>query len=244
MKYNINMIKYCSMFDESLTQVYEIFPKIFNDNRGSFTEVLKNDRHETLSHGGIIGIAQINRSKSIAGTIRGMHAQRFPYCQAKLVEALTDPIFDIITDARPDSMTFGNSQIFKLDPIAQNKLYVPQGFLHGFVVPKCTNQAVFQYYCDNVYSHESEFGINPVTLLPKLVSEYNVLLNEINDVKTLEDFADLFELFASSELVFSEKDKNGLDYETWMKDVCKDYNMHGNLWYKSSEKIDEAHSAQ
>ena len=78
-KYNILMITYCSAFDETKTRVYEIFPKIFNDNRGSFTEVLKDKGqwpydNEPIWFSNCLWIRQINRSKSIAGTVRGMHA--------------------------------------------------------------------------------------------------------------------------------------------------------------------------
>ena len=228
------MITYCSAFDQTKTRVYEIFPKIFNDNRGSFTEVLKfaPPDQKLLKQGGVEGIKQINRSKSIAGTVRGMHAQKGKFCQAKLVEALTDPIFDIITDARPDSSSFGVSQIFRLDPIEQNKLYVPRGFLHGFVVPKCKSQAIFQYFCDNIYDHSSEFGINPQTILPRLVLNLKELLEQHDDFKTMNQFYDLFELFDDPKLVFSEKDLNGFDYEKWMSETAAEYQSTGKCWYK------------
>ena len=64
-----------------------------------------------------------------------MHAQSGKSCQGKLVQAVYGKIFDVITDARPDSDTFGVSDVFELDSERQNQLWVPRGFLHGFVVP-------------------------------------------------------------------------------------------------------------
>ena len=112
----------------------------------------------------------MNRSSSSKYTVRGCHAQYGKFCQGKLVEALTEKIYDIITDSRPDSKTYGLSKIYILDPLKQNKLWVPRGFLHAFVVPNAKSNAIFQYFCDNVYNKPSEIGINPLTILPKIVS--------------------------------------------------------------------------
>lgn len=89
-----------------------MLPNVFPDDRGSFSEVLKSSDVPYL---GIV--RQINRSVSRKGTFRGFHAQKAPFCQAKLVEALTVPIYDIIVDARPDSKTFGKSACYLLDPV-------------------------------------------------------------------------------------------------------------------------------
>lgn len=104
-----------------------------------------------------------------------MHAQAGAHCQSKLVEALSLPIYDIITDARPDSKTFGTTAIYCLDPVKQNKLYVPHGFLHGFAVPKnekSNNYAMFMYYCDKTYYHDSEIHVNPMSLLPNIIKKF------------------------------------------------------------------------
>jgi dTDP-4-dehydrorhamnose 3,5-epimerase len=208
--------------------VLQIFPNVFKDQRGYFTEVLKEHINEYVKDKieiplwltSITWIKQINRSLSTSYTIRGCHAQKAPYCQGKLVEAINTKIYDIITDARPDSKTFGVSNIYVLDPNVQNKLWVPRGFLHSFAVPNIDeDKAIFQYFCDNVYDKESEICINPLSLLPKIVDEADI------DVQ-------LFDIFNQEELSISEKDKNGLNYETWMNEIKTEYEKTGKVWYK------------
>lgn len=196
-----------------------IFPKIHGDNRGYFTEVLANANGLCLK--------QINRSASCQLTLRGMHAQTGRHCQSKIVEALTLPIYDIITDARPDSKTFGTTAIYCLDPIKQNKLYTPHGFLHGFAVPKLNNDAnsmaVFTYYCDETYCHDAEIHVNPMSILPNVVSklkdikQYEALLNMLDD---------------TDNLILSKNDLNGNDYVWQMEQFLTDYSKYGKLWYK------------
>jgi len=83
---------------------------VFNDDRGWFAEMLRSENN-------IIDIKQINRSCSKPGVIRGCHAQKGPYCQAKLVEAINTDLVDVITDARPTSKTFGKSKMYLLSSI-------------------------------------------------------------------------------------------------------------------------------
>ena len=206
--------------------VFQIFPNVFNDSRGYFTEVLKDyiNTKDTsdipLQLTSLSWIKQINRSSSSSYTIRGCHAQKAPYCQGKLVEALNTIIYDIITDARPDSKTFGVSNIYILDPNIQNKLWVPRGFLHSFAIPNINeDKALFQYFCDNVYNKESEICINPLSLLPKIIEETDI------DRR-------LFDIFDQEELSISDKDKSGLNYESWMSEIKADYKKTGKVWYK------------
>lgn len=204
--------------------VFELIPNVFSDNRGSFSEVLKdygywNENSEyPLWFSNVNWVMQINRSKSKSGTIRGCHAQKGIFCQAKLVEAINRDIYDIITDCRPQSKSFGVSGIFKLDSIIQNKLFVPRGFLHSFVVPlsEDNNEAIFNYYCDNVYNKESEICINPKSLIPDLV-------------KNLENitYKDLYNTIMSDKVIFSEKDCNGIDYSDFIKNISES----DKLWY-------------
>lgn len=195
--------------------------KVFSDSRGSFAEVLVGDE--------VVGLKQINRSKSVSMTVRGCHAQRGEWCQAKLVEAVNRPIYDIITDARPDSKTFGTTQAYLLDPLKQNKVYVPKGFLHAFAVPESDikEEAVFMYYCDNVFNKQSEICVSPMTLLPAAVK----LLKESG---TGEEYEPLFKMFEdTSKLVLSEKDLQGQDYEAWMSLVQDEWRLASKCWYKA-----------
>ena len=213
-----------SFNDDPRSAVIELTPKVFSDSRGWFSEVLKGD---------LAWIKQINRSSSSANVVRGCHAQKGEWCQAKLVEAVTEVIFDYIIDARPDSKTFGVSKIFRLDPIKQNKLFVPRGFLHAFIVPKNVNgNAVFTYYCDNTYNKSSEICINPQSIIPRNIgilrswcrgnSEMNAMFHEL--IESSED-----------DWIYSEKDLQGIDYDTWMttlKMAHDNGDFKTSLWYK------------
>lgn len=211
--------EYDIMFDNpNGERPWMVYPKIFGDNRGFFTEVLAGDDMKCIK--------QINRSSSCQMAIRGLHAQTGAHCQSKIVEALTIPIYDIIVDARPDSKTFGQFGIYLLDPIKQNKLYVPHGFLHSFAVPKHESgqNAVFMYYCDETYCKESEMHVNPMTVLSQLKnilkdsSEHESLMQMLNDEENL---------------VLSDKDLNSEDYYKRMERILFDYAKGHRLWYKA-----------
>ena len=150
--YNIlmNFIEYDNFFDcieeDNMSKVFQIFPKVLEDGRGSFTEVLKDfgqwpKDNIPIWFSNCQWIRQINRSTSIPNVCRGMHAQKGVFCQSKLVECISGSIHDIILDARPDSKTYGRAKVYKLDSTKANKLFAPKGFLHGFYSDSCS-QAV------------------------------------------------------------------------------------------------------
>ena len=200
-----------------------IFPKVVSDNRGTFSEVLVGEYLD--------GIKQVNRSTSCQWTVRGCHAQRAPKCQSKLVEALNLPIYDIITDARPDSKTFGLTEVYFLDPVKQNKLYVPHGFLHSFVVPpskdKPNDAAYFMYYCDETYSRENEVSTNPMEIIPRVVKMKS---KEVDDES--HPLYSLVEMFKTPEkLVLSQKDVEGYSYQAFMENVSREFRESKKLWY-------------
>lgn len=211
-------------FDVASTgRPYMIYPKVFGDNRGSFSEVMVGND--------ITSIKQINRSISSQYVIRGFHAQKKPFCQSKLVEALNKTIYDIIIDARPDSKSFGLCAAYELNPIKQNKLYVPQGFLHGFVVPEyedtSSTQAIFMYYCNNVYDKSSEICINPKIYLTKLFKDS---LFGCND-ETSRILSIVETMFKSTKMILSDKDLQGQDYDTFMTNIKAQYYETKLLWY-------------
>ena len=232
------MINYSAEFDDlnDITKQsipFVIYPKVISDNRGSFSEVMKNDSmilQEIPFMQDCSWIKQINRSISSKYTIRGCHAQKAPYCQGKLVEALNFTIYDIITDARPESKSFGLTSIYILNPEKQNKLWVPPGFLHAFVVPESRENAIFQYFCSNAYNKESEIGINPLTLLPTIVNEYKQ--NASNDGECSQIFEDLYNILNSDDVSISDKDKNSLDYKKWMQQMKNEYESTNISWWK------------
>lgn len=206
------------------SSVVELEPKMFNDSRGWFSEVLRCTDP---------WIKQINRSSSKPGVVRGCHAQRGKWCQAKLVEAVNELVFDFIIDARPDSKTFGTSKLYRLDPAKQNKLFVPRGFLHSMIVPtSAKSDAIFTYYCDNIYCKEAEISVCPLEIVPRSLSILRAWCNDSKDMDAI--FHEAISCF-ECERIYSEKDKNGLDYDTWMKDLKLAHNagdFERSLWYK------------
>lgn len=130
-------------------------PRVFEDSRGyffeSFSQKLFNEKvADTV-------FVQDNESRSTYGVLRGLHFQKPPVAQAKLVRVVEGAVLDIAVDIRPDSPTYG--QYVSVELTAENKrqLFIPRGFAHGFVVLSPT--VVFQYKCDNYYSPAHEGGI-------------------------------------------------------------------------------------
>src|SRR5664279_541403 len=139
-----------------IPDVILLTPEKFTDSRGFFMETFRAD---ILRSAGIVGdFVQDNHSLSVApGTIRGLHFQRSPNAQAKLVRALTGSIFDVAVDLRPESATFGRWCSATLTPDKGEQLFIPAGFAHGF----CTLEANTQvhYKVNAYYSKDSERGI-------------------------------------------------------------------------------------
>jgi dTDP-4-dehydrorhamnose 3,5-epimerase len=135
--------------------LFIIEPQIFADERGYFFESYNENN---LSTAGIkIIFVQDNQSFSYQGVIRGLHFQKPPYAQTKLIRVLEGVIYDVAVDLRAQSTTFG--QWFGIELSAENKkqLLIPQGFAHGFSV--ISKHAAILYKCDNFYDKQSEDGI-------------------------------------------------------------------------------------
>ena len=141
--------------ETKLQDAYLIQPLILNDNRGYFSERFNKNKFEEKI--GNFNVIQINKSKSDYGVLRGLHFQKPPYTQAKIVEVLDGIVLDVIVDIRKDSLTFGQHQSFILDSVGKQQLFVPRGFAHGFVT--LSETATFQYMVDNRYSSSYEGGI-------------------------------------------------------------------------------------
>ncbi len=138
-----------------ISDVILITPKVFTDERGFFMETYQK---EDFAKAGINGeLIQQNHSKSVKGVLRGLHYQKEPYAQAKLVRCIKGEIFDVAIDIRKDSPAFGKYVSAILSEENKNMLYIPRGFAHGFEV--ISDGAEIIYYVDNVYSKESESGI-------------------------------------------------------------------------------------
>lgn len=135
--------------------VYIIEPRVFGDARGYFFESFSQDWfcREVCN----TRFLQDNESSSCYGVIRGLHYQKAPHCQSKLVRAVLGRVLDVAVDIRVGSPTYGQHVAVELSADNHRMLFIPRGFAHGFAV--LSERAVFQYKCDNYYAPESEGGI-------------------------------------------------------------------------------------
>ena len=132
-----------------------IEPRIFRDDRGYFYESFsQREFEEKVCRTTFV---QDNQSKSSYGVLRGLHFQKPPYCQSKLVRCIKGAVLDVAVDLRKGSPTFGKHVAVELTEENHRQLFVPRGFAHGFAV--LSEEAVFQYKCDNFYNKESEGAI-------------------------------------------------------------------------------------
>ena len=139
----------------AIPEVLIFEPRVFGDERGYFFESFRKDFfHE---HVGEFDFVQDNQSKSGYGVLRGLHFQKPPYTQSKLVRVLSGSVLDVAVDIREGSPWFGQHVAVKLNSVQNNMLWVPRGFAHGFVV--LSDEAVFSYKCDNYYVPEYDAGI-------------------------------------------------------------------------------------
>lgn len=139
-----------------LEDCFVITPKIFEDDRGYFFESFNKKVFEKLT-GASVDFVQDNQSKSSKGVLRGLHFQKAPYEQAKLVSVIRGSVLDVCVDVRPNSKTFGKHFSIVLNGITKQQLFVPRGFAHGFLVLE--DDTIFSYKCDNYYNKDSESGI-------------------------------------------------------------------------------------
>lgn len=139
----------------AISGVVIIEPKVFGDERGYFFESFNQKRFE--ENIGTIDFVQDNESKSIRGVLRGLHFQRPPFDQAKLVRCVEGVVLDVAVDIRAGSPTYGQHVAVELSANNKRQLFIPRGFAHGFVV--LSETAIFQYKVDNWYSPEHDGGI-------------------------------------------------------------------------------------
>lgn len=132
-----------------------IEPKIFNDPRGYFFESFSE--RVFSEHVKKTVFVQDNESKSSYGVLRGLHFQKPPFTQSKLVRCIKGCVLDVAVDIRKGSPTFGKHVAVELSESNHRQLFVPRGFAHGFSV--LSPEAIFQYKCDNYYAPQSEGAI-------------------------------------------------------------------------------------
>lgn len=129
-----------------------IEPKVFSDSRGCFFESFSE--RDFAEEVGPVRFVQDNESRSVYGVIRGLHFQKPPHAQAKLVRVVKGKVLDVAVDLRKDSPTFGQHVAMELSDENRRQMFIPRGFAHGFSV--LSEEAVFQYKCDSYYAPESE----------------------------------------------------------------------------------------
>lgn len=134
-----------------------IKPKVFNDARGYFYESY-NKKAFDEALGREVNFVQDNQSKSSKGVMRGLHFQRPPFTQAKLVRCVKGRVIDVAVDIRKGSPTYGQHVAVELTEDNHLQFFVPRGFAHGFAV--LSDEAIFQYKCDNYYAPEADGGIS------------------------------------------------------------------------------------
>lgn len=168
--------------------VVEIFPKVYPDNRGYFFESFRQD---WLEKEGITETwVQDNQSFSQKGTVRGLHFQRAPFAQAKLVRVISGKVLDVALDLRKGSPTFGKIYSTILDAEKNNLLYLPKGFGHGFSV---LEDAIFVYKCSNYYNKPAEGGVlwsDPALEIDWMVDE-PIISEKDQEWPTLAEFKNL-----------------------------------------------------
>ena len=132
-----------------------IEPTVLSDKRGYFLESFNKNEFEKAI--GKVSFVQDNESRSSKGVLRGLHYQKPPFSQAKLVRCIEGEILDIAVDIREDSPTYGLYHSDVLSSENKKQLFIPKGFAHGFVV--LSEYAVFAYKVDNTYAPDCEAGI-------------------------------------------------------------------------------------
>ena len=152
-------------------------PKVFGDERGYFFESFSQREFEEKVCK--TTFVQDNESSSRYGVLRGLHFQKPPHAQAKLVRVIKGTVLDIALDIRKGSPTFGHHVSIELSGENKRQLFIPRGFAHGFAV--LSDEVVFQYKCDNYYVPHSEGGIlwnDPALGIDWKLPEEDVILSE------------------------------------------------------------------
>ena len=178
-----------------LKDCYLLEPTVFGDERGYFSPFFIQSE---MDKEGInfYGVVQCNRSKSAKGVVRGLHFQKNPKCQTKLVEVIQGGAIDVVVDIREGSPTYGKHIAVLLKPYDANdkesgrQLYVPRGFAHGFI--SLEDNTIFQYLIDNDYAPDYEGGIY------------------WNDPELGIDWEGLFKKYGIDKPITSEKDSKHL----------------------------------
>jgi dTDP-4-dehydrorhamnose 3,5-epimerase len=164
---------------------------VFGDERGRFQETFKEAQFR-IETGFNITFVQDNESLSSKGVLRGLHAQKSPKSQAKLLRVVRGSILDVVVDLRRTEPTFGKSFQIELKAGDGKSLFIPEGFAHGFYCRE--DETIVQYKCTNYYDKNSEICLNPFDISVNIHwPEGEKLLSEKDqEGQSLEELSDLF----------------------------------------------------
>lgn len=192
--------------------VFFIHPTLHKDDRGYFFESFNEKEFNKLTEADFHPV-QDNESFSCRGVLRGLHFQKRPFAQAKLVRVVEGIVYDVAVDLRPNSPTFGEYDYCLLSEDNQAQFFIPKGFAHGFLVLSPT--AKFQYKCDNYYTPEAEDGI--------AWDSAGIDWKTAMDKFYIED----------KDIILSEKDKHRKTLEDYREEIFYDLNMFKNTQWQS-----------
>lgn len=161
-----------NIIETDIEGVLIIEPRVFTDARGYFFESYNKKTFD--AEVGPVNFVQDNESCSTRGVMRGLHFQRPPHAQAKLVRCTQGAVLDVAVDIRKGSPTYGRHVSCLLTEDNHRQFFIPRGFAHGFAV--LSETAVFQYKCDNYYCPEADGGISIVD--PTLGIDWGISLEE------------------------------------------------------------------
>ena len=147
--------KIMEIIKTSIEGLLVIRPDVFRDDRGYFYESYNKERF--AKEGLTMNFVQDNESKSSKGVLRGLHFQKPPYAQGKLVRVVKGAVWDVAVDLRKNSPTYGKWESRLLTEENKEMFWIPEGFAHGFVTLE--DDTIFNYKCTNIYNKESEGSI-------------------------------------------------------------------------------------
>lgn len=167
-----------------------IEPNVFNDQRGYFFESYNQERYFNIEMNMLF--VQDNESKSGKDVLRGLHFQKPPFAQGKLVRVIQGKVLDVAVDIRKGSPTYGHYHAVELDSVSKKMFYIPEGFAHGFLTLE--DDTIFSYKCTNYYNKESEGSIlwSDETIGVKWDVENPILSDKDKEGPLLKDFQSPF----------------------------------------------------
>lgn len=186
-----------NIIQTSIPSVVIIEPRLFKDDRGYFFESFSERDFNTQVRE--VKFVQDNESMSSYGVMRGLHFQRPPYTQSKLVRCVKGAVLDVAVDIRKGSPTYGQYVAVELTEENHRQFFVPRGFAHGFAV--LSETAIFQYKCDNFYHPEADGGIsildNSLGIDWRIPTDHAILSEKDTKHPLLKDFDSPFDFNVS-----------------------------------------------